>query len=97
MCSCYGITLDRAESWSFDNNCARNVVIFGVDNNSSSHADNRKNNALVLGEVPTTGINGSFGSGDKKFSINFSKSKTKFCFSLHYNTDNCDVVVLDIY
>ena len=24
----------------------------------------------------------------KKFSINFSKVKTKFCLSLHYNADN---------
>ena len=31
---------------------ARNVVIFGVNNSSSSHADNRKNNILVLGEGP---------------------------------------------
>ena len=35
-----GITFDREGSWSFDNDCARNVVIFGVDNSSSSHMDN---------------------------------------------------------
>ena len=28
----------------------RNVKIFGVDNGSSSHSDNCKNNFLVLGE-----------------------------------------------
>ena len=69
----YGITFDSAGSWSFDNDSARNVIIFGVDNNSSSHAENRKNKFLVLGEGPTLGINGSFGSPKKKFSINFSK------------------------
>ena len=39
-------------------------------------------------EEPTYGINGSFGSPEKKFSIDFSKAKTKFCLSLHKNHDN---------
>ena len=43
---------------------------------------------LVEGEGPTIRINGSFGSPEKKFSINFSKANTKFCLSLHYNADN---------
>ena len=50
--------------------------------------DNRKNIFLILGEGPTYGINGSFGSPEKKFSFNFSKSNRKFCLSLHYNADN---------
>ena len=33
-------------------------------------------------------INGSFGSPEKRFSINFSKANTKFCLILHYNADN---------
>ena len=28
----HGITFDSAGSWSFDNDFARNVIIFGVDN-----------------------------------------------------------------
>ena len=43
---------------------------------------------LVLGELTTFEINGSFGSPEKKFSINFSKANTKFCLRLHYNADN---------
>ena len=82
-----GITFDSAGSWSFDNDFARNVIIFGVDNSSSSHSDNCKNNFSVLGEVPTYGINGSFGSPEKTFDANFSKANTKFCLSLHYNAD----------
>ena len=85
MHSGYRLTFVSAVSWKFGNEFARNVVIFGVDNSSSSHADNRKNNFLVPGEGPTYGISGSFGSPDKKFSINFSKASTKFCLSLHYN------------
>ena len=60
-----------------------NVVIFGVNNCPSSYSDNRKNNFLILGKGPTYGINGSFESPEKKFSINFTKANKKFCFSLH--------------
>ena len=81
-----GIAFDGEGSWSFDHDFARNVVIFGVDNSSSSHTDNQKNNFLVLGEGPTQGINDSTGAAEKK-SINFSKANTKFCLSLHYNGD----------
>ena len=65
-------------SWRFDNDSARNVIIFGVDNSLSSHADNRKNNFLVLSEGTAFGINDSFGSAEKKFSITFSKANTNF-------------------
>ena len=82
----FGVT--NAGSWSFYNDTARNVIIVGVDNSSSSHADKLNNNFLVLGEGPTFGINGSFGPPEKNFGINFSKANTKFCLSLHYNADN---------
>ena len=62
--------------------------MFGVDISSSSYSDNRKNNFLILGGGPTYGINGSFGSPEKRFNINFTKSSSKFCLSLHYNADN---------
>ena len=42
----------------------------------------------MLGEGPAFGINGSFGSPDKKFSINYSKANTKLCLNLRYNADN---------
>ena len=74
----YGITFDSEVSCSFDNDFARNAIIFGVDNSSSSHSDNRKNNILILGKEPAFGINESFGSPERKFSINFTKSNTKF-------------------
>ena len=40
----YGISSDGPVTWNFDNGYARNVIIFGVDNSSSTHTDNRKNN-----------------------------------------------------
>ena len=82
------VTFDVVRSWSFDNNTARNAIIFGVYNILSFHADNFKNKFLMLGEGPTFGISGNFGSPEKKFSINFSKANTKFCLSLPYNADN---------
>ena len=39
----------------------------------------------MLDEGPT---DGSVGAAEKKFSINFSKAKTNFYESLHYNGDN---------
>ena len=66
----YGIIFDSGGSWSCDN--ARNVIIFGFDNSSSSHSDNRKDNFLVLGEGRTYGIDGTFGAPEKKFNINFN-------------------------
>ena len=56
-----GITFDNAGSFSFDNDLARNIITFGVDNSLSSHSNNRKNNLLILCEGPTYGINESFG------------------------------------
>ena len=80
------ITFDSACSWSFDNGTARNVIIYDVDSISSSHVDNRKNNCLILSLGPTYEINGKFDSAEKKYSINFTKSK--FCLSLRQNNDN---------
>ena len=84
----YGVTFDSAGPWSIDNGFSRNIIIFGVDNSSSSHSDNRKNNFLTLRESPTYGINASLGSPEKEFNINFSNENTKFDLSLHYNVDN---------
>ena len=63
----YGITFDSAGSWSFDNVFARNVIIFGADNSSSSHSDNRTNNFLILDEGPNYGNNGGFWLPEKTF------------------------------
>ena len=43
---------------------------------------------LILIKEILFGINGGFGAAGKKFSINFSKEKTKFCLSCYYNNDN---------
>ena len=43
---------------------------------------------MILGEGPTSDINGSLGSPEYKFIIYFSKENTKFCLSLHYSGGN---------
>ena len=83
VCNSYGIAFEYV-----GNDFARNDAIFCVDDSSSSHVDNRNNNFLVSGDGTTDDINGSVGTAEKTFSINFSKAKTKFCLSLHYNEDN---------
>ena len=74
---------DSAASWNFDDDTARNAIIFGVDNNSSPNVENRKQNFLLLLEVLTFDINGSYCSAEKNFSISFSKTDTNFYLSLH--------------
>ena len=72
----YGIKVDSAGSWSFDNDITRNIT-FGADKSSSSH-DNRKNNILVLGEGQTFEINGRFGLSEKKLVIILVKETQNF-------------------
>ena len=66
----YGIAFDGKGSWNFDNDSARNI---------------QENYFLVLGEGPTFGNNGNFCASEKRFNINSSKVKTKFCLSFYYN------------
>ena len=54
------------------------------------------NNFLVLGEGPTNGINGSIGAIEKRFSINFSETRTKFFLSLHDNGGNSYLFVISL-
>ena len=37
----YGIAFDGEGKWSFGNGFARNFIIFGIDNSSSSHTDKK--------------------------------------------------------
>ena len=55
MCIGYGIAFVEKGTWSFVNNYVRDVIMVGVDNSSFSHADDSKNNFLVLCEGDTFG------------------------------------------
>ena len=52
------------------------------------HIDNKKKVILVPGEGPTQGLNNTAITAEAKYSINFSRSKRKFCLSLHYDGSN---------
>ena len=83
-----GIAFDGAGSWIFVNFFAIDAVVFGVGNGSSSHVDNLKNSFLVLREGSTDNIFGNVDTAEQKFTINFSKAKTKFCLGLHCTGDS---------
>ena len=54
--SWYGIGFDRHESFSFPSTeLGKNVIIFGVDMNSSTKIDNVKKDILIFGRGPTQG------------------------------------------
>ena len=55
---------------------------------SSSHANNKKNNNLVLGKDFVQGINGTIIYAEKLYSINFTENDKRFCLSLYYNGEN---------
>ena len=54
---------------------------------SSGHVDNKKKDILILGKGPTQGLEHAL-TAEKMYSINFTVTKEKFCFSLHYNGAN---------
>ena len=55
-------------------------IIFGVDNSFSSHADDRKNNFLVLGEGNTFGINACFGAPAKSLALTLIRQRQNFAW-----------------
>ena len=42
----YGIVFNAAGEWGFNNDLAKTIIIFDVDNSSSSHTDNQKTYCL---------------------------------------------------
>ena len=79
----YGIGFDAKGNFLFPNGSfAQNVVIFGADMSSSVHANNKTKN--ILGEGPIQRLDDPTLTAEKKYSINFTASKSKFCLSLHY-------------
>ena len=57
------------------------IMIFGVDNSSLAHADNRKNNILIFGKGPTEGLVDTAILVEAKYSIKFNETRKEFCKS----------------
>ena len=62
--------------------------------NTSIHIYNKKKDILVLGSGPTQGLESTL-TAEKKYSINFTVTKKKFCLSLHYNRGKSYLFVND--
>ena len=74
----------RRSSFSFPRGgFGQNVLIFRADMSSSIHIDKKKKDILVLGRVPTQGLESTL-TAEKMHSVNFTVTKKKFCLSLHY-------------
>ena len=91
----YGIGFDRKGEFSFGSNgFRRNVIILGADMRSSVHANNRTKNILVLGKDFIQGLDNTIIYGEKLHSINFTKTNTKLCLSLHCNGGNSYLILV---
>ena len=85
----YGIGFDRRGAYLLPSgNFGRNVIIFGVDMNSSVHVDNKGRDVLILGKGPTQGLGEHSLTAEKMYSVNFADHREKYCLSLHYNGAN---------
>ena len=69
-------------------NNGRNVIIFGVHENSLIHANNKANNIYIMGDLFVQRINDTTLYAEEMYSRNFTQPSTKFVLSLHYNGDN---------
>ena len=71
----YGIGFDIQGVFSFGNGLGRNCIAFRADLSSSSYANNKKDNILVLSKDFVQGINGTTIYAEKLYSINFTEKK----------------------
>ena len=85
----YGICFDEGGRFSKGNiSNGKNVLIFGVDESSLVHQNNKANNIYVMGDLFVQGINDTTLYAEKIYSQNFTQPNKKFVLSLHYNHDN---------
>ena len=79
----YGICFDEGGMFSMGNiNNGRNVLIFGVHENSVIHSDNKVNNVFIMGDGFVEGINDTTLYAQKIYSQNFTAVNKKFEFAL---------------
>ena len=84
----YGICFAEGGMFSKGNiNNVRNVLIFGVHENSVIHSNNKANNIFIMGDAFVC-INDTTLYAEKMYSQNFTQPSTKFELILHYNGDD---------
>ena len=85
----YEICFDEGGLFSIGNiNNGRNVLFFGVHEDSVIHANNKANDIFVMSDAFVQGINDATLYVEKIYSRNFTQPSTKFVLSLHYNGNN---------
>ena len=85
----YGICFDEGGTFNKGNiSNGKNVLIFGVHENSLVHANNKANNIYVMSDLFVQGINDTTLYAEKLYSQNFTAVNKKFVLSLHFNGDD---------
>ena len=74
----YGIGFDRKGEFLKGSGLGRNCIFFGVDMSYSVHVDNKKKDSLVLGEVPTQGLDGTAITAEKSIQLILLKITKNF-------------------
>ena len=92
----YGICFDEGGSFSKGNiSNGKNVLIFGVDESSLVHANNKANNIYLMGDLFVQGTNDTTLYAEKIYSQNFTQPSKKFVLCLHYNGNDSYLFVND--
>ena len=94
----YSIGFDSCSEFLFiDGSIGKNVIIFGADMGSSPHIDNKNKDLLILGEVPTLGLDDTTLTTEAKYPINFTQPNKRFVLSVRYNGSNSFLFVLSLH
>ena len=76
----YGIGFNtRGFNYLPDGSVGKNVIIFGIDMNSSVHIDNEGKDILIPGKGPTQGLNHTL-TAEAEYYINLTRPGIKFLF-----------------
>ena len=69
-------------------NNGRNIIIFGVHENSVIHSNYKRSNIYIMGNGFVQGIADTTLYAEKTYSQNLTQPSKKFVLSLHYNGDD---------
>ena len=83
-----GMGFDRPGKFSFGTGFGQNLILFEADMSSYIHSTNKAKNILVLGKDFVQELDNTTIYTEKLYSVDFTKTNTKICLSLHYNGSN---------
>lgn len=65
----YSIRFGTRSNFSINGEWGKNIIIFGVDNSSSMHTDNREKDILVLGKNSASRLDNATITAEAKYSV----------------------------